>query len=105
MWNKAGEFWRLHWPSVKTYTLLAVLSLFFVSSCREEEPTKGAIGGRITLGGTQLPIEGISIFITGSRTSRTALDGEGRFSFAELPIGWHTISASPPSFYQETTLL
>ena len=90
---------------VSWYSLCLFLCvLFILNSCKKEEAPKGVISGRVTLVGTQVPIEGIVISFSGPRTGSVATGTDGTFSFTELPIGEYTIRVSVSSSYLEVNV-
>jgi hypothetical protein len=79
--------------------LLLVAALIVATGAFAQSSTSGALSGTVTQGGTPLPgvtVEVRSPNMQGARTEVT--DAQGRFSFAQLPVGDYTLTASLSGF-------
>ena len=85
--------------------LLTIVGFLFTYSCNNDNPSpKGEIKGKVTVAATQIPVEGVSISLSGAGTGSKVTGADGLFSFKELAIGSYGVSVGElPSFRSEAT--
>lgn len=68
-----------------------------------DTPAKGTINGRVTIEGTQVPVEGVVIEYQGARDGSITTNSEGAFNITELPIGEYTLTPNVPNSFKDVT--
>ena len=75
--------------------------IFLFNSCKDDPPEpKGSIQGKVTVVDTQIPIEGIVINLSGTRSASQATRSTGAFEIKELPVGDYTLTISESPSYR-----
>ena len=81
--------------------ITTLFSICLLIGCKDNPPEpNGSIQGKVTVVDTQIPIEGISINLTGARTSSQTTGSTGTFELKELPVGDYTLTISESPSYR-----
>ena len=62
--------------------------------------SKGSLSGKVTVVGTQIPISGIGISLSGTMETSTTTNDEGRYTFANIPVGTYELEVGVSSDYK-----
>lgn len=89
-----------------TLIIPALIIALFLGSCKEDEPVYiyGNIAGKVTEEGTNLPIEGATVELSGVEQS-VKTGSSGMFKFETLPADNYTIYVSKEGFVADSKII